>query len=317
MSCAFDLEHYRELLEAAKAGGYRFAHFGDGPEPGDLFLRHDVDLSLEAALEMAEVESELGVTTTYLLMTESIFYNLASPDGTAAIARLRELGHAVGLHAVYPNVQIDERFDAVVSWHNPRPEFMSAEIPGAVNAYGHALLLPGRVSLRLESALALGLSARRASRGCLPLAPDPRAPRDLGVPGRDDGRDDASHGRGRESASPRAARRRRNRPCLTRRGRFASSTARSTPPAFRGRTSRRCAGEASTRSSSCSTATSSIPKPTSRSSATEASPADRRRNGARSCASCPAPTSSTSTSDSRSSRARSSSRSCGHFARSR
>ena len=27
LSCAFDLDHYRELLDAARAGGYRFADF--------------------------------------------------------------------------------------------------------------------------------------------------------------------------------------------------------------------------------------------------------------------------------------------------
>ena len=31
VSCAFDLDHYRELLEAAQAGGYRFAFFEDAP----------------------------------------------------------------------------------------------------------------------------------------------------------------------------------------------------------------------------------------------------------------------------------------------
>ena len=58
MTCAFDLEHYAELVEAAKAGGYRFGHFEGGPQPGDVLLRHDVDLSLEAAVELAELESE-------------------------------------------------------------------------------------------------------------------------------------------------------------------------------------------------------------------------------------------------------------------
>lgn len=142
MSCNFELEHYRELLEAARDGGYRFARFGEGPDPGDLFLRHDVDLSLEAAVTMAELEAELGVTTTYLLMTESVFYNLASREGAAAIARLRELGHAVGHHAVHPNVALDDRFDAVVSWHNPRAEYMSEEIDGAINAYGTRYFSP-------------------------------------------------------------------------------------------------------------------------------------------------------------------------------
>ena len=121
-TCNFELEHYRELLEAAKAGGYRFARFGEGPEDGDLFLRHDVDLSLDAAVQMAETEAELGVTTTYLLMTEAVFYNLDSSEGVQTMARLRELGHTVGLHAVHPNVRLDERFEPVETVVRPRGE---------------------------------------------------------------------------------------------------------------------------------------------------------------------------------------------------
>jgi len=136
MTCAFDLPHYRELLEAAKAGGYRFASFDEGPNDGDLFLRHDVDLSLEAALRMAELEASVGARATYFLMTESVFYNLVSREGVAAIARLRELGHGVGLHAVYPNARLDERFDKVVAWHNPDPEYMTAPVEGAINVMG-------------------------------------------------------------------------------------------------------------------------------------------------------------------------------------
>ena len=142
MSCSFDLQHYREILEAAQAGGYRFTAFGDGPERGDLFLRHDIDLSLDAAVTMAVLEAEMGIQTTYLLMTESVFYNLASKEGAAAIDRLRELGHRVGLHAVYPSVALDDRFEPVISWHNPGPEYMSEEIPGAINVYGERYFSP-------------------------------------------------------------------------------------------------------------------------------------------------------------------------------
>ena len=142
MSCRFDLGHYAEILDSAKAGGYRFARFGDGPERGEIYLRHDIDLSLDAALTMAELEAEHGVVTTYLLMTESVFYNLASSEGVDAIARLRELGHVVGLHAVYPNVELDARFDPVVSWHNPKAEYMSASIPGATNVYAEPFFDP-------------------------------------------------------------------------------------------------------------------------------------------------------------------------------
>ena len=42
MTCDFSLDHYRELLRAANAGGYRWAGFDAPPEPGvvqaDVFL---------------------------------------------------------------------------------------------------------------------------------------------------------------------------------------------------------------------------------------------------------------------------------------
>jgi hypothetical protein len=133
MSCAFDLDHYRELLDAAAEGGYRFANFDREPQAGDIFLRHDVDLSLEAAVMLAELEQERGARATYFLMTESVFYNLDSQLGRETLGRLRELGHAVGLHAVHPRAQLDVRFDPVLAWHNPDAEFVHDPVDGAVN----------------------------------------------------------------------------------------------------------------------------------------------------------------------------------------
>lgn len=132
--CVFSLPHYRELLEAAKAGGYRFAGFDRPPEPGDLIIRHDVDLSLEAALEMAEVEADAGVSSTWFLMTRSVFYNLLSEEGERTIARLRELGGRVAHHAIWPHIDLDARFDPVVAWHNPDRAYQTDPIDGATNA---------------------------------------------------------------------------------------------------------------------------------------------------------------------------------------
>jgi hypothetical protein len=134
VTCDFSLEHYRELLQAARAGGYRFGGFEREPEAGDLILRHDVDLSLAAALAVAEIEAAEDATSTWFLMTRSVFYNLASSEGERAIGRLRELGHRVAHHAVYPYVDLDDRFDPVVTWHNPDPAYMQEPIEGAVNA---------------------------------------------------------------------------------------------------------------------------------------------------------------------------------------
>ena len=128
---SWDLDAYGALLEAAR--GYRFVHFDHEPQEGELLLRHDVDFSLAAAVQMAELEAAHGASATYFLMTRSVFYNLASHEGDAALQRLRELGHRVGLHAVYPHIDIDDRFDPVLAWHNPDPEFMNAPLDGLVN----------------------------------------------------------------------------------------------------------------------------------------------------------------------------------------
>jgi len=142
VTCPFDLGHYGELLDAARAGGYRWAGFDTEPRQGDLLLRHDVDLSLEAAVRMAELEADREAHATYFLMTDSVFYNLASPAGESALARLRELGHRVGLHARYPRAALDERFDPVLAWHNPDPEYMSAPVDSAANVMAERFFSP-------------------------------------------------------------------------------------------------------------------------------------------------------------------------------
>jgi hypothetical protein len=132
-ACGFSLEHYRELLEAARAGGYRLAGFDRTPEPGDLFLRHDVDLSLQAAVRLAEVEHEAGVWSTWCLMTRSVFYNLGSQEGDWAIERLRALGGRIAHHAVWPDLDLDDSFEPVMAWHNPDYDYVHEPVEGATN----------------------------------------------------------------------------------------------------------------------------------------------------------------------------------------
>ena len=197
MSCGFTLDHYRELLRAARAGGYRFSHFDEPPRRGDLLLRHDVDLSLDAALRMAALEAEEGATATYFLMTESVFYNLASTEGVGAAARLRELGHRVGPARRLSHRRARRALRPRVAWHNPDPEYMTAPIPGAVNVMQDGYFDPPTLPLRLEPAVALGLPARGAPQRRLPVAPAADAPGDLGLSRRDDGCDHARDARRR------------------------------------------------------------------------------------------------------------------------
>ena len=63
-------------------------------------------------------------------MTRSVFYNLDSAEGEPRSPGSRELGGRIAQHAVWPNVDLDERFEPVVAWHNPDPEYMSQPVAG-------------------------------------------------------------------------------------------------------------------------------------------------------------------------------------------
>lgn len=69
---------------------------------GMVFWRHDVDYSLDAALEMGEFEAERGIRATYYLFFDGTcpFYHTYDAWNTAS--KLRQLGHHIGEH-------IDER----------------------------------------------------------------------------------------------------------------------------------------------------------------------------------------------------------------
>ena len=82
---------------------------------------------------MAEVEAEEGAWSTWFLMTRSVFYNLASTEGERAIARLRELGHRVAHHAVWPHVDLDARFDPVSHGTTRTRSTCARRSTGAVN----------------------------------------------------------------------------------------------------------------------------------------------------------------------------------------
>ena len=150
----FTPERYDALVRAALDAGYRFARFGDAqPADGDLLLRHDVDLSLDAAVAMAEIETGLGASSTYFVMTQSPFYNLDSAVGRDAVERLRALGHRVAYHGVWPNAAVDRRFgfDPLLAWHNPDPGYMTRPVAGADNAMDPRFTGEGFANYRSDS----------------------------------------------------------------------------------------------------------------------------------------------------------------------
>lgn len=91
-------DEYRAILARIKATGKLMSYGKAAHRAEFIVLRHDVEFSIEKAVEMAEVESDCGVRSTYFIQLESPAYNALSEVSIRQIKRLSELGHAIGLH---------------------------------------------------------------------------------------------------------------------------------------------------------------------------------------------------------------------------
>jgi hypothetical protein len=101
MRDSFDYDTYWSLIERLSRTNrpLRFADLTNGLPTSPFFiLRHDVDYSPAAALNLAYQEAIRGVRCTYFLLLNSFYYNLLSPEHASFPARLIAMGHEVGLH---------------------------------------------------------------------------------------------------------------------------------------------------------------------------------------------------------------------------
>ena len=156
MSCTFTMKHYGEILEAALKAGYVFRGFHQplSSEKNIVYLRHDLDICLEEALDMAALEAELGIQATYFVLVNSPLYNLLAEDSLELLHELANKGHWIGLHidlAMFPtdNHNETEKFVSkliefyanafhlvpVVSFHRPSSKVLGHDFGSFVSVY--------------------------------------------------------------------------------------------------------------------------------------------------------------------------------------
>lgn len=149
----FTIRRYEEMVHQLLGRGYRFASFTDAEEllrekVPFVLMRHDVDMDLNSALDLAEIETAAGVRATNFLLLRSLHYNVFWRENTAIVHRLIGLGQEIGLHfdcAVYgadadvgrlskacaTEVQILERWFGIririVSYHRPSQLVLSGD----------------------------------------------------------------------------------------------------------------------------------------------------------------------------------------------
>jgi hypothetical protein len=167
---------YFRLLVAAMQEQYRPCLFGEAParlgKGGQplLLLRHDVDVSLERALDMARVEQEMGMPATYMVLAKAALYDFRAAPNARLVRELRRCGHEVGLHfdieaeGVMPDSPAEEiervlmsardELAAVLgesvpsfSFHRPIPRFLRGPLVVAEMVNGYATeLMAGYIS---------------------------------------------------------------------------------------------------------------------------------------------------------------------------
>jgi hypothetical protein len=95
----FSLAGYRSLLQSFIDLGYESAdYFTIRPNEKTIIFRHDIDFALGPAVKIAEIESEMGIQSTFFVLVSTEFYNLFSKENRVLLARLQGLGHRIGLH---------------------------------------------------------------------------------------------------------------------------------------------------------------------------------------------------------------------------
>ncbi len=171
-SSNFSYSYYRKLMLVIK-DTYKLHLLHEAPQllnnlqgRPKILLRHDIDLDLDKALAMAEIESELNISSCYMIMTNCPFYALDDKKTISFLYELDKYGHEIGLHFDFDkqhdrnnDANIDCLADAFessarqlediisskvrsISFHRPLPQFIKGPllVSGRVNAYSAELM---------------------------------------------------------------------------------------------------------------------------------------------------------------------------------
>jgi hypothetical protein len=101
----FTYDEYENMLKCLKED-YEFISFSKAKFSREklerkVLMRHDIDQSLEKTQRIAEIEANLGISSTYFILLRSPFYNIFSCDQEKLMRNLIDKNHFIGLHFDY------------------------------------------------------------------------------------------------------------------------------------------------------------------------------------------------------------------------
>ncbi len=126
--------------------------FKDWSGEKTFLIRHDIDLNLDLAFRLAQVEHQENVVSTYFVLLTCDTYNALSAANVAILKNMIEMGFEIGLHfdpSIYKPEEISQSFKfevgilentlqqeiKSVSLHNPSIHNQYPMFEGFLNAY--------------------------------------------------------------------------------------------------------------------------------------------------------------------------------------
>lgn len=95
----FTYDGYLRLIDLLKEKNYHFCDYLNFDKyDKTVIFRHDIDNSLNKALEIAKLEYENNITSTFFVLLSTNFYNVFSRESNEILKEIMELGHQIGLH---------------------------------------------------------------------------------------------------------------------------------------------------------------------------------------------------------------------------
>lgn len=160
----FTESHYREILQLVKDTNRASVSYCSIPWGGKYLLwRHDIDISINRSVRLAEINAEHSVHSTFFVNIHSNFYNTFELAQARMLREIISMGHDIGVHfdgAFFGEIGQDEVASAIakeanllaeltgkppvaVSFHNPTRRMLTIDSPrlgGLVNAYSQKLM---------------------------------------------------------------------------------------------------------------------------------------------------------------------------------
>lgn len=113
----FTRKNFAKILKEAKKN-FKFVNYGkEKAVKNTIYLRHDIDFSVNSALALAKIENRLKIKATYFILPHSDFYNLLEPEIFSIIKNIIKLGHNIGLHfdSQFYGIKDEKTLESVLS----------------------------------------------------------------------------------------------------------------------------------------------------------------------------------------------------------